>query len=335
MSPNNPKNYLIFVVHHLVIDGLSWQIFLEDLTITYKKLLNQRAIEFTSTISYLEWAKYLVDYAKTEDLGEQRHFWLQYENLSDMSLPIDIKQGNNIIEQSSTITVQLDRLLTHRLLTDPSKAFNVSIDELLIIAIIFTIYDWIGQNTVYLSLENSGREDIISGIDLSRTIGWFTVIFPAILNLPSFSSLDQQIISVREQLRHITKYSSFYGMFRYLKKYKNSSVQLIQTQTPQIILDYFVNLDELYANKSILGKPVFIPLGESVSPRNQRLYLLEISHWVVDGQFNSAWTFSLNHHYPETIQHLSERFLYYLTKLINHSWEKNNFSLSAQRESST
>ena len=168
-----------------------------------------------------------------------------------------------------------------------------------------------------LDLEGHGREDIFSDVDLSRTVGWFTTIFPVLLKLDENRNLEINIKSVKEQLRQIPNRGFNYGLLRYLTKDENIRTSLKNQPQAQIKFNYLGQLDFTTIDSLILGLAKEYT-GDNRSPQGKRQYLLEINSWISENKLQLTWNYSRNIHNQTTIENLGQTYINNLTSLIDH-----------------
>jgi len=186
LAPYQPSRLLI-IIHHLGVDGVSWRILLEDLLMTYQQLERGENVELPpKTIAFQDWALLLRDYGQGEKAKEPLDYWLTQPWLEARNLPVDDEAGKqyNTVATANDVTVTLDEEQTRTLLQKVPAAYNTQINEVLLTALAETLTQWTENLTISLDLEGHGREDLFSEVDLSRTVGWFTSLFPVILRLP-------------------------------------------------------------------------------------------------------------------------------------------------------
>ena len=169
----------------------------------------------SKTHSYQQWANVLKEYASSLSLQEEISYWKQIRE-SIQPLPVDFDHGPPTGEVSRTICLSLSEFETTQLLQHAPKAYRTEINDILLTALVLAIGDWTKTYTLSLSLEGHGREGIIKDIDLSRTIGWFTSLFPVHLNIGNPNDLAETIKTVKETLRQIPHKGIGYGILDYL-----------------------------------------------------------------------------------------------------------------------
>ncbi|WP_245704438.1 condensation domain-containing protein, partial [Pseudomonas defluvii] len=156
---------LLLVVHHLVVDGVSWRILLEDLQQAYAGLPLP-----AKTSAYKHWAEHMEAFAHGEVLQTEVAYWQQQLAGPVDQFPEDGTPGGGI----ESLTLTLDKARTAQLMKTANAAYRTRIDELLLTALARTLCAWSGQPSVLVDLEGHGREALFDGLDLTRTVGWFT-----------------------------------------------------------------------------------------------------------------------------------------------------------------
>ncbi|MEW6734140.1 MAG: amino acid adenylation domain-containing protein [Acidobacteriota bacterium] len=300
---------LLIVIHHLIIDGVSWRILLEDLLNLYEGLKLP-----AKTTSYQQWALKLENYAQSKELEQELDYWLRLPWHKTRPLPVDFANGLNNQASAGTLTVSLSASETAILLQEAPKVYHTQINDLLLTGLAQAFVGWLKESVLLIDLEGHGREDIVDGIDLSRTVGWFTSTFPVLLKLINNSSSWDVLNAIKEQLHSIPKRGIGYGLLRYFNK-AETVLQLKALPKPQISFNYLGQFDQVLSSSAI-----FTPARESIghynSPQAKRPYLLDIIGSVSGGELQIAWTYSENVHQRATIERLAESFLTALRTLI-------------------
>ncbi|TGV06387.1 hypothetical protein EN829_053460, partial [Mesorhizobium sp. M00.F.Ca.ET.186.01.1.1] len=163
---------LLLVIHHLVVDGVSWRILLEDLQHAYEQLANHADVSFPAkTTSFKMWAEKLAAYADSDALEQEKAYWLQ-QSSGGSPLPVDhpYEPNENTEAAAKQVTLSLRADETRALLHETLTAYRLQINDVLLAALAKAMQRWTGQKTLHVHLEGHGREEIIEGADLSRTV---------------------------------------------------------------------------------------------------------------------------------------------------------------------
>ncbi len=309
---------LLIVAHHLAIDGVSWRILLEDLQTAYEQSSRGESIRLPAkTTSFKAWAEQVTQYARSAPARNELAYWLKSAQPKTAPLPVDFAQGDNSEASARTVSVTLDKETTRALLQQVPQAYNTQITDVLLAALGRTLAWWTGQDAFLLHLEGHGREELFEQVDLSRTVGWFTALFPVRLEVPRQAALGDLLQSVKEQLRAVPNRGIGFGILRYLSGDEGIQAQLRALPEPEIAFNYLGQFDQALPESSpfVLLPDTPEPLH---SPRAQRPQLLEINGGVIGGCLQLHWSYSANRHRPETLAQLAQRFSEELHALIQH-----------------
>ncbi|MEH2284139.1 MAG: amino acid adenylation domain-containing protein [Nostoc sp.] len=318
------KARLLIVIHHLVVDGVSWRILLEDLQTAYQQLSQGKAIQLPAkTTSFKDWALKITAYAQSEILKTELAYWLSASYRAVHSIPVDYSQGVNTTASAKTISVSLNEAETLSLLQDVPKAYKTQINDVLLTALSLVLSRWTNSQSALFNLEGHGREEIIDGVDLSRTIGWFTTIFPVLVELKITDDLGTALKSVKEQLRAIPNKGIGYGLLRYLNLDAEISAQLEKIPQAEISFNYLGQFAQV-VNTSSLMQIANEPSGNSQSLQGQRHCLLDINAIIANEQLQIDWTYSSNIHQHKTIENLAQEFVATLQELLAHCLSLEN-----------
>jgi amino acid adenylation domain-containing protein/non-ribosomal peptide synthase protein (TIGR01720 family) len=310
------RSRLLIVIHHLAVDGVSWRILLEDLQIACDQLGRGEAIKLPAkTNSFKQWAQRLTEHARTTTFQQEADYWLADSTVEPTALPVDVVHGNNSEASARVVSAALEAETTRTLLQRVPQAYNTHINDVLLSALGLALSRWIDRPTVAIDLEGHGREDLFQDIDLSRTVGWFTTIFPLRLDLRRTAGPGDVLKSVKEQLRRVPQRGIGYALLKYLAGNAKVAAQLRAMPKPQVVFNYLGQFD-LPATSPFAW--VWEPTGPLHSPRARRSHLLEINSWVAGDQLRVDWTYSENVHRRGTIEQLAESYLEELRDLIRH-----------------
>ncbi|MEH1980825.1 MAG: amino acid adenylation domain-containing protein [Nostoc sp.] len=314
---NSPARLLI-VIHHLAVDGISWRILLEDLSEAYKQLEVGKSIQLPAkTTSFKDWAIRLQDYARSPELHAQLDYWLDSMRFPIAPLPLDYAAvaQDNTVASSRIVSVYLSVEQTRALLQDVPGAYNTQINDVLLTALVQTFTRWTGSYSLLIDLEGHGREDLFEDVDLSRTVGWFTSIFPVLLKLEDRNDPGEVIKSVKEQLRRIPNRGISYGIWRYLSS--DESNQLKAFPQAELSFNYLGQFDQ--TQLATLGwKYAQESSGSIHSPKGQRSHLLTVNGLVVEGRLKLEWQYSEHFHSWATVEKLANQYIEALETIIAH-----------------
>lgn len=267
------------------------------------------------TTSFQHWSYRVREYAHSAQL--QQRYWLdQSRRHGGARLPVDYPGGNNTVASTQQVSTSLSVEETQALLQEVPKAYNTQINDVLLTALVQAFAQWTGNRSLLVDLEGHGREEIFDDVDVSRTVGWFTTLFPVLLNLGEASHPGDALKVVKEHLRGIPNRGIGYGLLRYLSddKIEETLETLVQAE---VIFNYLGQFDQTFSELSLFGLAQESS-GPTRSLQGKRCHLLEINGLVSGGQLRLDWTYSKNLYRKATVESLAQSFVEALRLLIAH-----------------
>ena len=317
---------LLIIIHHLAVDGVSWRILLSDLETIYQQLIVQQPIQLNAkTTAFIDWAEKLNNYAQSEIIKQELDYWLNQPWSKITPLPLDYAyaQQENTVDSAASVSVKLSVEETQTLLGTVNEAYNTQINDILLSALILSLAQWAGNSTVVIDLEGHGREELFEDVDLSRTVGWFTTLFPVLLQLPDLNQPSSVIKSIKEQLRAIPSRGIGYGILRYLCKDISVNQQLQTIATPKISFNYLGQFDQVKSQNG--WKFASESTGANQSSKQTRDHLLDINALVIEGELQINWTYSSNVHTQATVENLAQNYIQTIRSIIKHCQSQDAF----------
>ena len=288
---------IYFALHHLIVDSVSWRILIEDI----KSLYHGEELG-KKTSSYRQWVDTVKLYGKKH--YQEAFYWQEVIKNQTQEYPhVDIEKHENIIS--------LSKSLTQNLLKNTSDAYHTQINDLLLTALAYALKSWTGLDKNHITLEGHGRENIDERIDMSRTVGWFTSMYPVNLNLEA--SLADSIKAIKENLRKIPAKGLGYGALKYSCQHPG----LVGHQLAPVSFNYLGQFDNEQGLWQVIGEAS----GLSIATDNQHELLVNINGWVMNGELQFSIVSQLKKNVAKC---LSESFKYYLETIIAHCMEKIN-----------
>ncbi len=316
---NEQPSQLLIVIHHLAIDGISWRILLEDLATAYQQISQGQEIKLPlKTTSFQDWSNQLVTYSQSEKLKQEKDYWLSQLTEEIVSLPIDYPwtKESNKLSSAKAINLFLNEEETRGLLQDVPGAYNTQINDVLLTALLESFSQWTGEKSLMVDLEGHGREDLFEVIDLSRTVGWFTTLFPVRLEGSKTGQLPETLKSVKEQLRRLPNRGIGYGVLKYLSKDEEVKKEFEDLMKAQVSFNYLGQFDQVLSASGVLGEVKEWKTERSLV--GNRSHLLEISGLIRSQKLEMQFVYSEKVHQRETIEKLANGFMSVLKSLIIH-----------------
>ncbi len=335
---------LLWVVHHLVIDGVSWRILLEDLAHAYAQWARGDAIALPAkSASFQQWAAARTAYGTSDALrAEELSYWIA-QTTTSARVPVDVDvlvaDGANTIASAERASASLSAADTQALVRQAPGALRATVEELLLASAAQAYGAWSGQPELLVELEGHGRDEGRDGVDVARTVGWFTTIYP--VRLPArAASVDALLPAIKRRLRAAPDRGAGYGLLRFV-----SGAPELADRSVDVSFNYLGQWDTVLApspratgdaqadaTAAARGDAVFTwadeSSGPSCDPRNHRAYLLELSAAIAGGQLHIGCTCSRHRHHRDTIERLVSAWIAALRALLHASAEPEAMAYS-------
>ncbi|MDQ4104786.1 MAG: condensation domain-containing protein, partial [Actinomycetota bacterium] len=308
--------YLLLVAHHLVVDGVSWRILLEDLDVTYQQAVRGESLQLPGkTTSFREWANRLSEYVASGSFDDELDYWAVTSQTEQ--LPVDLgshEPGAGV----RAVSVLLNVEDTDALLRAAPTAYRTRINDVLLSALAWALSRWGGHSRVSIDLEGHGREEILDGVDLSRTVGWFTTMFPVTLTVADATEPHWRdlIRSVRRQLRAVPGNGFGFGALRYLGSPASRQRLAAAGPGPQISFNYLGQWEARSPDSGAadgnggrgLYRAVHGSFGQVHDPADSGAHLLDVVGAVQNGQLGFSWLYQSHRLDPASVQSAADDF---------------------------
>jgi non-ribosomal peptide synthase protein (TIGR01720 family) len=289
---------LFVAAHHLVVDAVSWGILLEDLERAYRQIqAGEKPDLGPKTTSFRDWAHRLREFVESGGLDGEREHWAR--ELPGRTLPVDRTDGRP--SPPEVVTVAVDERDTGALLHRAPGAYRTRINDVLLAALARALTRWTGEQAVTVDLEGHGREEILDDVDLSRTVGWFTTVFPVAVTVDPDAGWRQCVKSVRRQLRAVPGNGFGHGA---LRSYRDPE---LGGEGAQIAFNYLGQGENTTAGEGLYRRAL-PPIGRDQDPANAQAHLLEVVGGVREGRLEFSWYFRPDRHDRATIERVAADF---------------------------
>src|SRR5262249_33010279 len=212
-------------------------------------------------------------HAASPVLQRELSYWQQQPSSGAGPLPRDHNDAANLAGSAHTVSRALTVTETQALLLDVPSVYHTQINDVLLTAPVEAFADWTGRRSLLVALEGHGREELFADVDVSRTVGWFTSLFPVLLDINLATDPGEALKAVKEQLRAVPNRGIGYGLLRYLND--AASIPAVQ---PEISFNYLGQLDGTGDRQTFrfAGEDV----GASQGAGNARPHLIDVSAHV-------------------------------------------------------
>ena len=278
---------ILMVCHHLVVDGVSWRVLLEDLNTAYAQASEGAAIVLpTKTHSFREYAETLHAYADSHELSLEKPYW---DSVQEKLQSLPSSQAKDSSRSMQQVNGSLDVQTTHSITTTAGNPYHADINDLLMTALGRSYYKLTGNDAVSVQFEGHGREYIGNAQLLTdRTVGWFTSVYPVVLEHLD-GDLRSCLRQTKETMHRIPNKGVGYNILRYLS-------DEITYSTGQCALIGFNYLGEMSAQDSSDGAlftaMTEISAGDDFAPQNVFGPDISINCSVIDGKLEATLSYN-------------------------------------------
>ncbi|MDO3652556.1 plipastatin non-ribosomal peptide synthetase PpsC [Bacillus subtilis] len=310
-------DYLFLAIHHLVVDGVSWRILLEDLSAGYQQAASGQTIQLPpKTDSYQEYARRIQEYAQSSKLIREEAYWRSVEEQQAAELPYEIPHHVNIdSSKRDSLSFSLTEADTAVLLQNVNYAYGTDTQDILLTAASLAICEWTGGSKLRIAMEGHGREHILPELDISRTVGWFTSMYPALISFENHrDELGTAVKTVKDTLGRIPNKGVGYGMLKYLTHPENKSITF--SKTPEISFNYLGQFNDIERQDTFC--PSSLGSGKDITHTWKREQIIEMSAMAADKKLHFNLSYPPARFHRNTMEQLINRIEHFLLDIMKH-----------------
>jgi amino acid adenylation domain-containing protein/non-ribosomal peptide synthase protein (TIGR01720 family) len=308
---------LLLCAHHLVVDGISWRIIMEDIGTLYEQTIQGKNLQLPpKTDSFKTWAEQLHQYAASELCSQEMNYWLENILTEDELLPLT---PTGLPEGTARTGFELDDNQTSDLLSHTNHAYRTEVNDVLLSALAQSLSDVFGADKILIALEGHGRQGKVKA-DVSRTVGWFTSVYPVALDASNKLNTSLHIRTIKEQLRSIPDKGTGYGILRYINR------QLLNCAEPQILFNYLGQVDG--ENEQSDFSLATEHAGHNTNLNEKILYPVTVTAIVLDGKLKVTCRYDVSKLKNSVAQRISELLQRSLTRIIAHCRTRNHTQIT-------
>lgn len=300
---------LLIVIHHLAVDGVSWGVLLEDLHTAYLQLRRGEPVTLPAkTCSWRTWARKLEHFVNQQSLDSDCPYWESLREFTAGSVPVDFPDGSNLEGSIAEVSVRLEKSDTARLLACPVRALARSAHEVLLAALSEAVARWTGSGKVLLDVEGHGREELLENADVSRTVGWFTALYPLAFDFERPQGARSTFEAVRRQLDSLPRRGVSFGLLKYMRNNPEIRERLQALPRADIVFGYLGQVDPA-AGQSMLFEVIRTRGKQDHSPRQRRRYGVEVIACISNGSLNCTFLYGADRQRSTTVEALADAFI--------------------------
>lgn len=309
---------VLIIIHHLAVDGISWRILLTDLFGLIGDLkAGKEPVLPTKSASLLDWYDALVMFRDAGKLEKEKTSWQEAATF-DFHLPYE-RNLDGIdwrVKHRRTVSIGLDKDETGLLFKkETHEPYKTDVQVLVTAALVRTLRQWTGKQTVLVEMENHGRH--IEDIDTSKTVGWFTALYPLLINRDD-QSIGDEIKTVKEAIRRLPGQGIGYGIWRYM----TDAGQSIPVKRPAVRFNYLGQFDREVENPLFSYSPQ--STGPDIDLENDLTVVLEINALVLNGVFNVDILYHREVFSEESMSSLAEKYIRNLRAILEHTGKEHD-----------
>jgi non-ribosomal peptide synthase protein (TIGR01720 family) len=316
---------VIFVIHHMAIDGISWRILFEDLIDLYNKALTgSEFVQKVKPTSFIQWANTLQKHKSDARILSQLPYWQAITQTQNVALPTIESFHSDTYRNTTTIQFEIDKNETERLCTKAHLPYTTTVEELLLCALGRAIYTLHSIAATMITLESHGREEAF-GLDLGRTCGWFTVTYPFLLSIHQDRNLAYQIKAVKESLRGVPDRGLGYGILKYLTP-KEFTHNYNLACKPSIGFNYLGRIEDTQGG--IFSIKPDTHSTAAINHDEKRFNNVDISGIIQNGILQMSLCTSADCYTKDSAIHFAELFKQEILVIIDHCCSRNDTELT-------
>ncbi len=308
---------LLVVVHHLAIDGVSWRILLEDLQRGYEQLRSGEAVDLgAKTSSYRQWAERLEQYSRSQEIRAEIEYWERQQPSAVEAEEREGDEGKRSYATARRARRWLSEEQTRELLAEVPAVYHTQINDVLLAVLWEANRRWSGDRSLVVELEGHGREEIFADVEVTRTVGWFTSIYPVRLEAES-EEIGGALKEIKEQLRGVPNRGIGYGVLRYLSRDEEVERRLRGGAEAEVRFNYLGQFDQVLRAEGML-RPAMESSGPSQAAENRMTRALDVSGMVAGGRLRMEWVYSEQEQDEGGIEELADHYMEVLGELMEH-----------------
>jgi amino acid adenylation domain-containing protein/non-ribosomal peptide synthase protein (TIGR01720 family) len=308
---------LLIVVHHLCVDAVSWRILIEEFGMALAAVAAGEPPDWPDpTDRPFVFARRMAEYGRSDAARSQIEYWRNVEARAGTIVDEASAQRARYRDRAA-LSVRLDPSITAALSVGANRAYGTTPEDLLLTALARAIHSHFAVASTGVLLESHGRYPLLTGMDMSRSVGWFTAMYPFILTLDPERDRGFQIKSIKESMRAVPDNGMAYGVLRYL-----AGVPLVSR--PQLSFNYLGRLDAAAGPLKISSE--FADGG--YSPNAWTLAELELSAVTINHRMHLLLAFNKARFSPVAMQSFLDAWRREVAPIIDYCQERPDTELT-------
>ncbi|MCP4970417.1 MAG: hypothetical protein GY932_07485, partial [Arcobacter sp.] len=308
------KNRLFLLLHHLVVDGVSWRILIADFLMLFNAYKAGQPLTLgLKTTSYKDYVRVLKETTEESLFEDDLKYWENVVNqkVATVSRKVDESEALKLL----TKNVSLNKQLTQQLLTKVNQAYNTKINDILLSVLVMALEQYTKKSDFLILLEGHGRDEIDERIDSTRSVGWFTSLYPLILNTKGKD--EESIKCIKEQIRAVPNNGISYGWLKYYHKDEEVRNSLSIKDHKGIVFNYLGQSDNIInEDDSSILTPSSENTGEDFALGYDEMKNINLNCIISDLEFKASFSCTNELYDEEALEEISTLFIQKLESII-------------------
>lgn len=322
---------ILLTCHHLVVDAISWRFMMEDLLTAYEAIRRQQKILLPAkTFSFKKWAEELEKLAQSDSVKEDARYWLDIadKKIDSITSGFSDKSNRNTIESEVLIQKTLDAETTGYILKQAVPNLRVQIVEVILAGIMFGFAKWNDRRSLLIDIEGHGRDFPIDEIDVSRTAGWFTTIYPVLFDIGS-ANVGNAVRNIKDQLRAVPNKGNNYGLLRYLRKDRELNEKLASIPKADMSFLYLGKIEKSSDPSETSVSRASEKIGNLINPKSARTHLFAVTAFIQNDRLHVELSYSRNLYEAREMARLLDEIIGSFGEIKNYSERPDDSVISA------
>lgn len=304
---------LLWIIHHLAVDVVSWRILLEDLEKVYRQKLRGEEVRLAAkTTSFKRWAEEVERYARSEEGRKDVEEWGR--RIGEGEGCEEEEAGVNEESRSGEVRVEMGEEETREMIEGVVKRMKVKVSEALMGSLMEGMWRSEGRREVIVEVEGHGREEEIGeGIDVTRTVGWFTSIYPVKMERKEGERVKEVVERVKEEMRKVRRGGIGWGIRRWMRGEGEGGRE--RRALSHISFNYTGQFDQMIS-ASAAFTICSESAGQDCASDGRRPYPLEVVAGIVEGRLRINWMYSADVYPCSKVEGLAHAHIEALRRLI-------------------
>jgi phthiocerol/phenolphthiocerol synthesis type-I polyketide synthase E len=297
---------LLFLGHHLVLDHISVYILADDIGRLYEAAAAGRgASRALTSAPYRAWAQRLHRFAGSAAIAEEAAYWLNLPWERTVRLPLDVPTGSNTGRSARTVTAALTAEETRALLDELPHALDATVEEVLLAAVAWGLSSWTGAPVQLLQRVGHGRISPFADLEISRTVGWFALDYPVVLDLAAAADPRAAVQAVVDQMRRVPREGVGYGLLRYLARQPDLAARFRALPAAEVSFNYIGREGLRRARRETAFREAAESSGDGFGRDVRRPSLLNVRTFLTGDCLQLSFTYSEAIHRAATVERLA------------------------------